>query len=143
TNATSALLTNGLEAAFWYPAAVLQPHQTLEVPFTFYAGPKEYNRLAQIGGKMNNNLDLIMDFSGPIGFFSKLLLISMNFLHYLGGGYVGYGWIIIAITLIIKIIFWPLTKASTKSQKRMQALQPQLKAIAEKYKDDAVKKNQK
>jgi hypothetical protein len=36
-----------------------------------------------------------------------------------------------------------LTNASTKSQKRMQALQPQLKAITEKYKDDAVKKNEK
>jgi YidC/Oxa1 family membrane protein insertase len=140
TNATSALLTNGLEVAFWYPEAVLPPHQTLEGAFTFYAGPKEYNRLARIGERMNNNLDLIMDFGGPIGFFSKMLLISMNFLNYLG---LGYGWTIIAITVIIKVIFWPLTKASTKSQKRMQALQPQMKAIAEKYKDDPVKKNQK
>ncbi len=140
TNATSAFLTNGLEAAFWYPEAVVPAHQTLEGAYTFYAGPKEYNRLAQIGETMNNNLDLIMDFSGPMGFFSKLLLISMNFLNYLG---LGYGWTIIAITVIIKIVFWPLTKASTKSQKRMQALQPQMKAIAEKYKDDPVKKNQK
>jgi YidC/Oxa1 family membrane protein insertase len=140
TNATSALLTNGLELAFVYPANVLLPRQTLTNDFTFYAGPKEYNRLAQIGQRMNNNLDLIMDFGGPIGFFSKMLLISMNFLNYLG---LGYGWTIIAITLIIKGIFWPLTKASTKSQKRMQAFQPQMKAIAEKYKDDPVKKNQK
>jgi YidC/Oxa1 family membrane protein insertase len=140
TNATSAYLTNGLEVAFGYPATVLQPRQTLEGAYTFYAGPKEYNRLAQIGERMNNNLDLIMDFGGFTGFFSKMLLISLNFLHYLG---LGYGWTIIAITLIIKGIFWPLTKASTKSQKRMQALQPQLKAIAEKYKDDPVKKNQK
>jgi YidC/Oxa1 family membrane protein insertase len=140
TNSTSASLTNGLESAYWYPAAVLPPHQTLEGAYTFYAGPKEYNRMAQIGAQMNNKLDLIMDFSGPIGFFSKMLLISMNFLNYLG---LGYGWTIIAITVIIKVIFWPLTKAATKSQKRMQALQPQLKAIAEKYKDDPVKKNQK
>jgi YidC/Oxa1 family membrane protein insertase len=140
TNATSRYLTNGFETAFWYPAAVLPPHQTLEGDFTFYAGPKEYKRLAEIGLKMNNNLDLIMDFSGPIGFFSKMLLLSMNGLNALG---LGYGWTIIAITLIIKGIFWPLTRASTRSQKRMQALQPQMKAIAEKYKDDPVKKNQK
>ncbi len=143
TNATSALLTNGLEVVLWYPETVLPPHQTLANDFTFYAGPKEYNRLAQIGQRMNNNLDLIMDFSGFTGFFSKALLISLNGLHALGPKNWGYGWTIIAITLIIKGIFWPLTKASTKSQKRMQALQPQLKAIAEKYKDDAVKKNQK
>ena len=140
TNATSAFLTNGLEVVLWYPEALLPPHQTIENAFTFYAGPKEYNRLAQIGQRMNNNLDLIMDFSGFTGFFSKLLLISLNGLHALG---LGYGWTIIAITLIIKGIFWPLTKASTKSQKRMQALQPQMKAIAEKFKDDPVKKNQK
>jgi len=140
TNATSAFLTNGLEVADEYPATVLPPHQALEGDFTFYAGPKKYYDLAKIGQSMNNNLDLIMDFSGFTGFFSKMLLISMNGLHALG---LGYGWTIIAITLIIKGIFWPLTKASTRSQKRMQALQPQMKAIAEKYKDDPVKKNQK
>jgi len=106
-------------------------------PFT---PAKEYNRLAQIGLRMNNNLDLLMDFSGFTGFFSKMLLISLNGLHALG---FGYGWTIIVITLIIKGVFWPLTRASTRSQKRMQALQPQMKAIAEKYKDDPVKKNQK
>jgi YidC/Oxa1 family membrane protein insertase len=140
SNATTLYLTNGLETTFAYPATVLPPHQTLDSKFTFYAGPKEYKRLAQIGSRMNNNLDLIMDFTGPWGFFSKLLLLSMNGLNALG---LPYGWTIIAITLIIKIIFWPLTRASTRSQKRMQALQPQLKAIADKYKDDPVKKNQK
>lgn len=142
TNASSAFLTNGFQAAFIYPAASLPPRQSLEGDFTFYAGPKEYNRLAQIGLRMNNNLDLIMDFSGFTGFFSKLLLLSLNGLHAVAPA-VSYGWAIIAITLIIKLIFWPLTRASTKSQKRMQALQPQLKAIADKYKDDPVKKNQK
>jgi YidC/Oxa1 family membrane protein insertase len=140
TNSTSAFLTNGLEATYWYPSAILPPHQTLEGNYTFYAGPKEYKNLAKIGVLMNNNLDLIMDFSGFTGFFSKMLLVSLNGLNALG---LGYGWAIIAITLIIKGIFWPLTRASTRSQKRMQALQPQMKAIADKYKDDAVKKNQK
>jgi YidC/Oxa1 family membrane protein insertase len=45
--------------------------------------------------------------------------------------------------VIIKLIFWPLTKASTKSMKRMQALQPQMKAIQDKYKDEPAKKQQK
>jgi YidC/Oxa1 family membrane protein insertase len=140
TNAMSASLTNGYQTALVYPAAVLAPHQSLETAFLFYAGPKEYNRLAQIGQAMGNNLDLIMDFTGVFGFFSKLLLLSMNGLHATG---LPYGLTIIAITIIIKLVFWPLTNASTKSQKRMQALQPQLKAITEKYKDDAAKKNEK
>ena len=54
-----------------------------------------------------------------------------------------YGWAIVVITVIIKLAFWPLTQASTRSMKRMQALQPQMKAIQEKYKDDPVKMNRK
>ena len=140
TNSTSALLTNGLETALWYPETNLAAHRAITGDFTFYAGPKEYNRLAKLGLQMNNNLDLIMDFSGFTGFFSKLLLLSLNGLHALG---FKYGWAIIVITLIIKGVFWPLTRSATKSQKRLQALQPQMKAIADKYKDDPVKKNQK
>jgi YidC/Oxa1 family membrane protein insertase len=140
TNATSASMTNGYQTALVYPAATLAPHQSVETAFVFYAGPKEYKRLAEIAQSMGNNVDLIMDFTGVFGFFSKFLLLSMNGLHAAG---LPYGFTIIAITVILKGIFWPLTNASTKSQKRMQALQPQLKAIAEKYKDDPGKKNEK
>jgi YidC/Oxa1 family membrane protein insertase len=140
TNSMSALLTNGYQTELVYPAAVLPSHQSVETVFLFYAGPKEYKRLAEIAQAMGNNLDLIMDFTGLLGFFSKLLLWSMNGLNDLG---LGYGLSIIGITIIIKVVFWPLTNASTKSQKRMQALQPQLKAITDKYKDDAVKRNEK
>ncbi|HEX3719129.1 MAG TPA: membrane protein insertase YidC [Verrucomicrobiae bacterium] len=140
TNSMSVLLTNGYQAAFTYPAAVLGPGQRLREDFIFYAGPKEYNRLAKMGQTMNNNLDLIMGFTGVFGFFSKLLLLSMNGLHDLG---LQYGWTVIAITVILKLVFWPITKAGIRSQKRMQALQPQLKAISDKYKDDPLKKHQK
>jgi len=64
----------------------------------------------------------------------------MNGLHKTG---LQYGWTVIAITVILKVVFWPLTRASINSQKRMQALQPQIQAIAEKYKDDPLKKHQK
>jgi len=65
----------------------------------------------------------------------------MNGLHSALG--LSYGWAIIAITIIIKLLFWPLTQASTRSMKRMQALQPQMTAIREKYKDDPAKMNKK
>ncbi len=141
TNSMSGMLTNGYQTALVYPAAVLAPHQSAQTAFLFYAGPKEYDGLARIGQAMDNNLDLIMDFGKVFGFFSKLLLLSMNGLHHVLG--LPYGLTIIAITIILKVVFWPLTNASTKSQKRMQALQPQLKAITEKYKDDPAKKNEK
>jgi YidC/Oxa1 family membrane protein insertase len=140
------VLTNnydGYQTAFVYPPARLDARQTVEQSYTFYAGPKEYNGLANIGHYMGNKLDLVMGFTGFLGIFSfcsKFLLISMNGLHYIG---LSYGLCIIAITVIIKLVFWPLTAASTRSQKRQQAIAPQLKAIAEKYKDDALKKHQK
>ena len=139
-----AVLTNGYQASCSYPGSVLEGGKSLEEDFTFYAGPKEYKSLAQMGRKMRSNqdlnLDLIMNFTGPFGFFSKLLLLIMNGLHAMG---LAYGLTIIVLTVIIKLVFWPLTTSATKSQKRLQELQPQLKAIADKYKDDPVKKNQK
>jgi YidC/Oxa1 family membrane protein insertase len=132
----------GYETAFDYPAATLGPGKSWDQSFTFYAGPKEYNGLAVIGDYMGNKLDLIMGFTGFLGFgfFSKILLISMTTLHKI---LPQYGLCIIAITVIVKLIFWPMTAASTRSQKRLQTLQPQLKAIAEKYKDDPLKKHEK
>jgi YidC/Oxa1 family membrane protein insertase len=123
----------GYQAALHYPATTLEANQRLERKFEIYAGPKEYNALARLG----NNLDLVMKF-GFFGFFAKALLLCMNGLNRLG---LPYGIAIVAITVIIKILFWPLTKASTKSMKRMAALQPQMKALQEKYKDDPKKMN--
>ena len=61
----------------------------------------------------------------------------------LNGFGLSYAWSIIAITIIIKILFWPLTKASTVSMKRMSAYQPQMAEIREKYKSDPQKMNRK
>jgi YidC/Oxa1 family membrane protein insertase len=131
---------NGLRATLVYAPAVLQPGQTVERQFTIYAGPKEYRRLVNIGAEMKNNLDLIMDYGGFWGWFAQVLLSSMNGLHSLG---LNYALAIIVITVIIKLLFWPLTNASTKSMKRMAALQPQMKELQEKYKDDPAKMNRK
>ncbi|MDW8309299.1 MAG: membrane protein insertase YidC, partial [Verrucomicrobiales bacterium] len=104
-------------------------------------GPKEYRTLARLANRFKNDVDLVMGFGGFFGFFSKALLLSMNWLH--EAFKMGYGWAIIVITILIKLLFWPLTAASTRSMKRLQALQPQMKAIQEKYKDDPAKMNKK
>jgi len=132
----------GFQSAFVYPGKVLLPGGTnaLHREFTLYVGPKEYKTLARLGKQMGNELDLIMDYGGFFGFFAKGLLLSMNGLHSLG---LNYAWCIIAITVIIKLLFWPLTAISTRSMKRMAELQPQMKAIQEKYKADPAKMQQK
>jgi len=138
--ATNAPTPRGYAAAMVYPALTLAPKQTLERQIALYTGPKEYSTLARIANRFNNNLDLVMSF-GWAGFVSKALLLGMNTLH--SALKMSYGWAIIAITVIIKAVFWPLTQASTRSMKRLQALQPQMNAIKEKYKDDPVKMNKK
>jgi len=117
----------GYTAELIYPAVTIAPHQAVQRQFTIFAGPKEYRTLATIAASLNNNIDSIMGYGGFFGFFSKALLLGMNALHQALG--LPYGWVIIAITVIIKVVFWPLTQASTRSAKRMQLLQPQIKAL--------------
>jgi YidC/Oxa1 family membrane protein insertase len=126
----------GIQTAFVYPAQTIAANSSVEREITFYAGPKEYRTLALIGEQFHNNADLVMQF-GFFGFFAKGLLLAMNWLHDLTK--LGYGWVIVLITVIIKCLFWPLTAASMRSMKRMQALAPEVKALKEKYKDDQQK----
>ncbi|GDY20267.1 hypothetical protein LBMAG56_16120 [Verrucomicrobiota bacterium] len=128
----------GYLTAFAYAASVLAPGAQLEHQFTVFTGPKEYHNLARLGSDFGNSIDRIMEFDGFFGFFAKALLLCMNALHTFG---LSYGLAIIAITVIIKLTFWPLTNHSTRSMKRMSALQPQMKALQEKYKDDPKKMN--
>ena len=131
----------GLETRLVYPQLTLAPGQSVERQIHFFAGPKEYRTLARIANRFQNNVDLVMGYGGFFGFFSKALLLGMNWLHSTFN--LGYGLAIIAITIIIKVLFWPLTQASTRSMKRMAALQPQMKALQAKYKDDPAKMNKK
>jgi YidC/Oxa1 family membrane protein insertase len=139
-NPRATLTPKGVLTTLAYPALTLAPAQSAQREFVLFAGPKEYRTLARIGADLNKDVDAVMGF-GFFGFFAKALLLAMNWLH--NTLRLPYGWTIIAITVFIKVVFWPLTAASTRSMKRMQALQPQMKAIAEKYKDDPLKKNQK
>ena len=132
--------SNGYTAALIYPAITITNNQSLQRQFVLYTGPKDYRTLASVASQLNNNLDAVMNF-GFFGFFAKALLLVMHFLH--AAVRVPYGWAIVVITVILRVAFWPLTAASTRSMKKMQALQPQIKAIQEKYKDDPMKAQKK
>jgi YidC/Oxa1 family membrane protein insertase len=139
-NVSTTTPPEGIQTSLVYPGETLSAGASVERRITFYAGPKEYRTLALIGDEFHNNADLVMQF-GFFGFFAKGLLLAMNWLHDVTT--LGYGWVIVLITVIIKLVFWPLTAASTRSMKRMQALAPELKALKEKYKDDLQKFTQK
>lgn len=107
---------------------------------TYYAGPKEYTRLAN-SEHFKKNEDLVMQF-GAFGWFSKLLVTIMNWVHNLIGGNGlrwGWGWAIVITTLLLKIVFVPFTIAASRSSKRMQKLMPMVAELREKHKDNPQK----
>jgi YidC/Oxa1 family membrane protein insertase len=134
-------LPQGVQTALVYPAQTLAANSNIVREIVFYAGPKEYRALADIGAQFQNHADNVMGFGGFFGFCAKPLLLAMNWLHDVTR--LGYGWVIVLITILLRGIFWPLMAASTRSMKRMQALAPEVKALKEKYKDDPQKFTQK
>ncbi|MBX3746607.1 MAG: YidC/Oxa1 family insertase periplasmic-domain containing protein [Verrucomicrobiae bacterium] len=131
----------GYQAALLYRGEQLPPGQERVREFALYVGPKDYRTLSSLG----NNADVVMGFDNYFGgrfsgFFARALLLAMNGLHALG---LSYAFAIIGITVLVRLLFWPLMAASARTSKRMAALQPQIKELQEKYKDNPQKMNQK
>ncbi|HEX9910495.1 MAG TPA: membrane protein insertase YidC, partial [Desulfatiglandales bacterium] len=95
---------------------------------TLYLGPRDLDIIKVIGRK----LDLAIDF-GWTDIIAKPLLFLLRFFNQYTGN---YGIAIILLTILIKILFWPLTHKSYKSMKEMQKIQPLMAKIREKYKDN-------
>jgi YidC/Oxa1 family membrane protein insertase len=96
--------------------------------FALYVGPKDIDILRAV----NPKLEQIVDF-GWFGFLAKPLFLIVNWctdnlIH-------NYGWSIIVVTVALNFALFPLKFSSMKSMKKMQALQPQIAAINEKYKN--------
>lgn len=98
-----------------------------EAKFTLYAGPKDYRILKDLGFGLHRNIDL-----GIFSFLAFPLISAIRFFESLLGN---YGLAIILLTLLIKTLFLPLTKASMQSMRAMQDIQPEVKALRERIKD--------
>jgi YidC/Oxa1 family membrane protein insertase len=139
----------GVQTALVFPPQTLASGQMIERRLYLFAGPKKFQILSQIGDNLQNRADLAMNFGkgyagfwGIGSFFAKVLLLLMNWLHSLLPK-ISYGWIIVLLTVSLRVVFWPITAASMRSAKKMQALAPQLKALKEKYAEDPTKYMQK
>lgn len=122
------------EIGLVFAPLTLAPGGKAEVGLTLYVGPKEYDRLR----KMGVGLEKTVDFGTflwilPMEWFSVPLLWLMNIIYRFTGN---YGVAIILLTVLTKVLFYPLTQKSMTSMKQMQALQPQLNALRAKYKND-------
>ncbi len=116
------IMTNTLD-----PVTV-SPGGSAKVKFKIYAGPQRYESLK----KFEDGFEAVLT-RGFFGMFKVWLLLILKFLNNFTHN---YGWAIVLLTLLIKIVFFPLTAISSKSMKKMQALAPRQKAIQEKYKND-------
>ena len=114
----------------------LAPNAKATLGANLYVGPKEYHRLSN-SDVFKADQDKVMQF-GTFKFFAAILLTLMTWIHY---AVPNWGMAIICTTLALKILFVPLTLAASRSAKRMQKIQPELKVINEKYKDNPQKKN--
>jgi len=102
----------------------------------FYVGPQEAELLESYGVGLEKSMDLGWKVFRPL---TEVVLWGLKLMH---NFIPNYGVIIIIFSVLTKMMFYPLTKTSTKSMKKMQELQPKLKALQEKYKDDKEKLNQ-
>jgi YidC/Oxa1 family membrane protein insertase len=112
----------------------LKQNESRSFKFTLYNGPKETADLARAG----HNLSAAVDY-GWFSFLAKPLLVVLQWFYSFTHN---YGVAIILMTIIIKIIFWPLTQKSYTSMQKMKKVQPKIQQIREKYKDDREKLNQ-
>lgn len=104
-----------------------------------YVGPKEYSRLEALGQQQQEVMDFGSWMDAYSGFFGLVLFKGMAWCHKL---FPNYGVAIILVTLLLKIIFWPIQAKSIKSMKDMQKFQPQMQKLREKFKDDPQRMNQ-
>lgn len=133
----------GLTAYAQYDLKPLPAGASTTFGANYFAGPKEYKRFKN-SDIFKHNEEKVMQFSSGIGaiffsgFFAPLLLTMLNWVHSFASN---WGVTIIITTLILKIVFLPLTLSASRSAKRMAKLQPHLAALREKHKDNPQKLN--
>ena len=108
------------------PVEALGPGQAAQFSYNLYFGPKNLDDLKPLG------LDQSVNF-GWFDFLGKPLLKFLNWLERYTGN---YGWAIVILTILLRIVFWYPNHKSYKSMKDMQKLQPKVAKLREKYKDD-------
>ncbi len=113
--------------------ATLAPGASQTFTYRVFYGPKKLSLLKEAGA----NLDKSVNF-GWFTFIGKPMLWLLNMFYSVVKN---YGVAIIFVTILIKLLFWPVTQKGMKSMKNMQKLQPKMAKLKEKYKDNPQEMN--
>jgi len=119
-----------------HPPAAILPDTSLDREYVAYVGPKEPERLVAVGGQLERSIDLGWSWIAP---FTRAFIWLLKACYEL---IPNYGVAIILLTALVRLVTAPLAARQMKSMKRMGELQPQLKAIQEKYADDRQQQSQ-
>lgn len=116
------------------PVGTIEPGQHQAVEAQLWLGPQDQKAMAHVAP----GLDVVVDY-GFLTIIAKPLFQLMTWLH----GFVGnWGWTIVLLTLLIKLVFYPLSAASYRSMAKMKLVTPRLQALREKFGGDRAKMNQ-
>jgi YidC/Oxa1 family membrane protein insertase len=111
---------HGLQFIDWSVRFLGQPQTA-----TFFFGPKDFDQLKGVGPELTRAIDF--------GMFRWLVVPLLNALKWVHGYLGNYGWSIVALTVLINLVMFPLRHKSVVSMRRMQELQPEVKAIQDRY----------
>ena len=115
------------------PLGSIAPNSTVTSQSTLWVGPQDQQALAEI----SPTLDLVVDY-GWLTILAKPMFTFMTWLYTLVGN---WGWTIVLLTVIIKLILYPLSASSYRSMAKMKNVAPRMQALKEKFGDDRQKLN--
>lgn len=119
---------------FRSPAFNVPAGQQMDIGATFYAGPKIQSELKDLAEGLNKTVDY-----GWLWPIAQLLFIGLNFFYGLIGN---WGWAIIALTIVVKIILYPLSDKSYRSMGKMRVIAPEMQRMKEEFGDDRMRFSQ-
>jgi len=112
-----------------------------QVSFAVYMGPLDNEAMTFLEREpYNANLARVVNMGPSV--FRPIAAATLWCLRQMHHVLPNYGWVIILFSAFTKLVFYPLTKSSTQSMKKMQEIQPELTKLKEKYKDDQTKQSQ-
>jgi YidC/Oxa1 family membrane protein insertase len=112
------------------------PPDNLEWNFSIYTGPNDYDVLKGMGKNLSQLVYMGWKFFRPFAIFIHWIFVNLY------KAIPNYGWVIVVFSVLMKLVFWPLSHKSAKSMHQMKQMQPKLQEIKAKYKDDPGKLQQ-
>ncbi|HYC35978.1 MAG TPA: membrane protein insertase YidC [Usitatibacter sp.] len=131
---TSKVGDNLYTAGVVVPVGSIAPGASASVAVPMYVGPQETEKLQQVAP----GLDLVVDY-GWLTILAAPLFWLLKWIHSLVGN---WGWAIIILTILIKLVFYPLNAKAGRSMAQMKVLAPKMEKLKQLYGDDRQKLNQ-